>query len=787
MNPDDLNEQEQRIASMADRMLSRGRPAAEVEQFVRRAMGRQDVNRAEASRVGVPEGSGFRQTAARALTGLESLTEGATLGASGLVGDALAAGFDPDRGFADVRRDRTQRRGAYAEERPKTDLALSVAGGILTPGIGAGRLAQTGAKALGTGRAAKVVGSLGTLAAEGAAQAGVEGTLRGVEGTDMDALKKAFTSGARGALIGGIAAPVLSPVAGLAARGGEGLARLASRGQTSAGAKTIANRLGVEALDPLAGDAAALARRPDAMAADVLPGGGRNLRAAMNVSPQGETVARTRLLERGAQVGPRAERAMAEAAGVAPGDVALTKDAMLRAQRERADELFTQARTEGREFDAIPGRVRDRFAEMERMAEQKALPGPGQSVSAKRDLPRPQDVDGDIAWPGVPARRRRETVAQESAREALETRRPSRMTPEGERPVELRAANDVNVRRPFAEPEAVTSTTPDRFAMARGTVDRALENERVQSEIASVVDESADLAAMDPGSFDMMSTVYQRLNKEFGVLKKNGQNAGPYFQALQSARRAVRKALDSRSETFPVANREFAESARQQQAYALGEQLFSKRKSAGELRLAMEQMTPEQQRMFRRGALDAMAGKLGNVSPNRDLGVSARQSKRAGQVAVDTDAARGRVREVFGDAGYMRLLREARDEGTFSQTMEEATRNSTTAKQLRDMAEDPDAGRFFSRGSTLFGTVGNFAADALAGAARRGQRLVAEGGNREAADLLTRQGPASIQDVMAQVERELMRRQAARETGNQVGRQAVPLLSRGVAGNDRRR
>lgn len=190
---------------------------------------------------------------------------------------------------------------------------------------------------------------------------------------------------------------------------------------------------------------------------------------------------------------------------------------------------------------------------------------------------------------------------------------------------------------------------------------------------------------------------------------------------------------------------QFADDSRLNQAYDDGIQMFNKRE--GDIRSAMQQMTPDELELFKRGAFDALLERSDALMPNPNLGAVARQSKRAGQSTVDTQAAAKRMRALFGDAEYERVLAAAKAEGRFSQTAADALSNSTTAQQLGDMG--------------LFGQMAVEAAGAqptspawwargAQGAVDRIQRVVDEPASRRAAELMLGK-PKTLLDLLEQL------------------------------------
>lgn len=680
MNPDEeLTEQQQRIARMADAMLARGQSVAKVQDFVNRAMAREATNRREAAEVNRPRGA-----LANLAGGVEAFTEGATLGGSGLIGDAALAALDPNQSFGDVRAARKAREQGFRQAHPVASGGLGLTGALTTPALGAGRI--VGAAIKGTGRLAKVGRALAPLAAEGAAQAGIESAVRGTEDFTADALKRSLAQGAQSALVGGVAAPVVGGVVGGIASGPvEAIRRFATRGASSAPVRKLAGRLGREGAE-LVDDAADLMRSPDVTFADVTRGGGRALRAATNLSPAGEDVARTRLNTRGARVGERAEEALTEASGLAPQDVATSVEDLTRARASRAEPLYRAAEAEG---------------------------------VANRMTPRTPELDRFLSEPDI----------QAIVGRLQQTRQFRDLAPDDPKML-----------------DAVYKALSDKQADLENVIARAQ-------------------SANQPENIGRFAAEDVRGAKEQALEAMAGPR-GP----MPSYRPAVTQ---------------YAEDSALMRAYQTGVEVFNR--PAGEIRAAIAKMTPDEVDLVKRGVVDRMREQIGRGTPNPDLADVARQSKGQGQVNLGKLEARDRLRAIFGDKGYLDLVRAARTEGRFSQTMADALQNSSTAKQLRDMGAFGDLGDDLAQSITLspWQSVANLGGRVLRRATQSGIPMLGEGTNRELADLMTRPGRGSVEDLMRQVQAELARREAARGTGIRAGRQFVGATRALLPGEDR--
>ena len=390
-----------------------------------------------------------------------------------------------------------------------------------------------------------------------------------------------------------------------------------------------------------------------AMAADVIPGGQRELRRAANISPRGGELARQRLAERGANVGVRARTALTEATGLEPQTVQGGIDDLVTQRAAKAAPVYAQA-----ESEAVANRMTPRTP-----ATHAALQEP--------------DIKATIAG----LRRLRDFRGMEPDDPRL-----------------LQAAYRV---------------LSERQATLGNTVAQSME-------------------ANKPGSVG-----------QFG-LRDVGQAKKQVMDALAGPQ--------GPTPSFRPAVEQYADDSALRRAYESGADLFNK--PVGEIQSAMGKMTPDEVELFKRGAFDALVESRIGAMPNPDLGDVARASKPAGQATVNTQGAADRIKALFGEDEYQRLLGVAKAEGKFSQTAQAVTGNSTTAQQLADMGVfgqfAQDAAQNISPSPAWWG-----ARIARAGF-RRGSdewaKRFNEPANRLGADLLTREGDQPIRTLLEYLE-----------------------------------
>lgn len=613
------------------------------------------------------------EAAATPLTGIEnvrgglgSALQGATFnlsdeivgGARGLLSRDLTMGEGIDEERAQL--------GRFREENPKTALGLELGGGLAT-GLGAAGAVAGGAKgAAAVGRVAAsgvgggAIGGYGSgeggpVSASRLGRAGVGGALGGTAGYALGKVATSRVGDAVSRQGRDLLDALVEASDGPAAYGVTRAGVEAVDPTTQAAVRSIFERMGSDAdgglpkartvLDELRESGQGEA----AMAADVLPGGSRELRRASNISPTGEAMARERLTRRGANVGPRVRSALTKATGLTPETTQGGVGDLVAARAAKADPSFATARAEG---------------------------------VANRMTPRTPEIDAFLNEPDV-----------------------------------------------------------------RGIVEELSQMRKFRG-----------MSPDDPEMLDAIFKVFSdRQGKVMASQLVNPKNVGRFEgENIGAAKSQALDAISGPRGPMPSYRRavtEFADDSQLKDAYESGVSLFNK--PVGDIRSAMAKMTPDEQELFKRGAFDALIEKrVDPLSPNPALGEAARQSKGAGQAAVNTQAAADRIREVFGADELARLEAAARAEGRFHQTLTEGVGNSTTAKQLQDMGI---FGSMAQEGAASFSPSPMWwGARAVRGMARKGSDFAAkhlnEPANREAVRLLTEQGPENITTLMELLE-----------------------------------
>jgi len=693
--------------------------------------------------------------AAREPLGAEDTIRGALANAGEGIGfsfaDELMGGL---RGIVDPRISMSEgidqvraERDRFAAAHPKTALGLNLGGAVLpailtagasTTASGAGAaptLAQSAARVAASGAGGGALagygsGEGGMFSGERLARAAVGGTVGGAVGAALPWSVKAFQEiGAGGGqvsttLLDALAEQGVVPAAQAVA--GQ-MPNLAPNGYSTQALARVGDAIGDRTqarsiLDVL--EQAGVGS--DAMAADLGVGAQRGLRAAANLSPAGEQVARTRLGQRVAEVGQRVRSALTTATGLTPEATQSGIDDLVATRAANARPLYAAAMAEGRGAEMTP-QVR---AVLDEPIMQRAM-ARLRTLDAFRDIPDESPEMLDALYKVL-----------------------------SDRHATIKAAQLVDPENLGRFQQADLESLKGRFLDAlgaTGVVDVPVPPMQVaQSPAPSLRDAiEAHRTRLGQSVTRREGTVMQQTARE-ALERRSAEAAVPAAVTGTPAPRAVQREIRPMMPSYGKAVTQFADDSRLRDAYALGTEMFNK--PVGDVRAAMGKMTPDEVELFKRGAFDAIVeGRVSPASPNPRLGEAARQSKAAGQVTVNTDATAERIRAIFGDDALRQLEGAARAEGVFSRTADEALRNSTTAKQIADMGifgelsgEIPNPtnpgwwARNVGKGITAAGRVANRAAEAGNPVAR----AIVPPTNRETAALLTTKGAGEIRSLL---------------------------------------
>ena len=721
-----------------------GAPPEAVQEYIERERITPDMELASAPRTGIDDLAG----------GVQSTVQGLTFNFGDEIAGALDGLVTPGKTMGEGIAEQRESLRGFREAHPKTALGLELAGGLAS-GLGAAGAAKGAGALTARGVLASGIGG-GALAGAGAG-----------ESTSGRVIGAGVGAGLGGALGFGASKLATSNAGDKLARGGRNLLEMlaeAADGPAAVGTASApaAQRSALEMLDP-AGQAAvrsifermgsgadeALPKAraafgnirgaglaDDAMGADVLPGGGRELRRAANISPAGEEMARTRLGERGAQVGVRARRALTEATGLPEQTTSAGVDDLVAQRAAKAKPLYDAAMEEGRGKVATP-QLRAFLQEPPIQRAIGLLRGLDEFRGVADDSPEMLDAVYKVLSD------RHATIKASQLVDPENLGRFQQRDLESAKTRFLNALSEPGVVDvPVAPPSVAQSPAPS----LRDAIEahRTRLGQSVTRREGTVAQQSAREA----------------LERRSASLDAGGTTGNPTVGTIREEVPAVMP-------SYRAAVTQFAEDSQLKNAYESGVDLFNK--PVGDIRSAMAAMKPDEAELFKRGVFDALIEKRVNpISPNPDLGDVARQSKLAGQATVNTQAAADRIRAVFGEDEYQRLLNVARAEGRFTQTANDALANSTTAKQLRDMGV---FGQFAQDAAESISPSPEFWAARMArGVARRGAdkwaQMFNEPANQRAVDLLTQRGEQPVQNLLELLE-QLGQSDAARKAAIQ--------------------
>lgn len=804
--------QQERIIRMGDAMMKRGKRPEEVQAFMARAIERDLTNTQE------EQGQSKYGRFGRAGGAVESFTENATLGLSGLAGDAILAATDRDQSFGDVRQARRDRTQQFRSQHPVLAATSGIAGAI-APALasGGGTLAGRAVPGANTIRAAFVAPKAAAASAglasrvargpivTGMAQAGAQGAVERL-GTDENVPEGALGDAGTAGLFG----------AGL--RGLFGVGRALGEGVQAAGAKLNELRPSVRverefgrAVDEAGGAAPALARLGEFEAtgrgdvtrmADVL---GTPATSRMNKALEyASNPARDELTAGMARSGSDARFA---------GDVELSagrpraafeeSPAEFRVRREgEVGPLYEQARAQADEFDAIPGRVDARLAEMERMASQKALPAPGQST-----LTRTLDAPFDDAFRAEQSVRRGQKKASSVNRVAAETdlnanpmgyrepdspyaiegEVPKTFTPRQEpdlsrsleeRPVKLQAANDVNVRRPF-ESQSPVPSQPNRFTQVTEGLEAVASRKSVQKYIKMLRGEPSNRWNNVPDTDHRL--LQEASSNMFKDAEKLMATKPSKAARLNAERIALNRALSERAPALREANSVFAKVTGQNDAYERGFGVVGSTGAWKKVRDAKVELTrPEDMRAFQDGMIADLFEKVSKAS-----GTEFGEGGRAFKSILGKPETTRALREALGDDFVDQIAKRARQEVQLLAT--DAKLSSGLDAQYVDMLakmsgeQSMDALIYLMAQRPLMGAV-----HVAKGAGRSGLWGQVTGRTTKADRTLQRFGERGAPKVRASLERKLSQEQTLasrlpkRLERIERGKKAGPVALRGL-------
>ena len=294
------------------------------------------------------------------------------------------------------------------------------------------------------------------------------------------------------------------------------------------------------------------------------------------------------------------------------------EQAILNMQAQRAlsaGRLYAAAQNEGQGVvaadQANAKTFAQKIADLANAGKQPALPAPGQSDVARASM---ENANATRFLSKEPVALTPETLEQAAARDYT-TVTPSG-TPAGDtplvrdytnpRPVQLQAANDVNVRQGPTMPSAAPSSAGPVDPLAAV---RAFVNEPDIADIVSRLQGQRQFANVDATDPVMLDAIYKDLSDQSAAIKRglagaNPKNMGRFAQQdIQGAKQQALNAYDTVMPSYRDAVNDFADQSQQIDAY---------RKAYGAFRTALSPNIPSANNLGRTG-LAAASDALPNI------------------------------------------------------------------------------------------------------------------------------------------------------------------------------
>lgn len=687
--PETGEERRLRIRANVQKMRAMNAPQEDVDAYLATEQVTPEQERASMPRTAMENVRG----------GLGSALQGATLNFSDELVGGLRGALSPSMTMAEGIADERKQLGEFREANPKTAFALEMAGGAV-PAIatmGAGSAAAQSARPLLN--LAKLAGAEGAVAGVGAGEGTqgriIGGGLGGLLGFGLGAGAGKLATSRLGDALGNVQRRFSDLVAGPS--GGGNLPIAAASAAPVPSAQRTAARMITPALQ---------GKEPDLSGArrslmDYVEGGMGDEVLGMNVG--GDRAARTARVFANAPMsdaGQVLNEALARQGGALGESVAqdinvatrlggrpgpLVLDEMRQTRRAVADDLYGKARTEA---DAY---FQGQQAAMEwperAMNQPLALPAPGQSAITQAELAASRSA---VPQPGIPQRRQIPARTGESVGPSISADEaaslPNQRTTPRPIDVEMRAANDINVRRPpepVAEPAPFTGRDP---RVVSRLMQSAADDPVVQQSIASVreVASSPDIMNGTADDFTLLSEAYKDITAQIRANKAGipSAQATRELAGMAAAARKIDEALTAIAPTWKQANAGYRADSELMDAFIAGQKLPMA--DIGEPTLALRDAPSDAAReAMRAGAATRLQTQAMERASNKDLNDLARFRDVARPV-LNSAADRDRFIEMFGDGAYQVLMSRLSPK-VRAAAMNAAVRgNSTTTKQLLD-------------------------------------------------------------------------------------------------------
>lgn len=338
---------------------------------------------------------------------------------------------------------------------------------------------------------------------------------------------------------------------------------------------------------------------------------------------------------------------------------------------------------------------------------------------------------------------------------------------------------------PFAFGIRDVSSAPPSVSDEVKAVIASTKDPRVASEFRRLISiNPKKYANAGEADFAVQLKLYQRVNKRLRKLDANPNADSEEIGALLTAKDALGKSLEVRAPSFRPANAEYEDFSKALDAYRKGQKIAAQRYPSNARRIAGE-VDPSRSRELNKGFVDRMAESFGE-GPNPRLGAGATASKKVRTMSVGTENAREKIADRFGEATAQELEALASLENTMAKTSNAAQGNSTTAKQIRGLADlmniAQDAGSSLSVNPKWF--VAQFGRRLTTEAIKKSQNAAAKEAANVISDALTRGGEKEARSVIESLIAQMERQSAATAKSASVRQATRTATARASARND---
>jgi len=232
--------------------------------------------------------------------------------------------------------------------------------------------------------------------------------------------------------------------------------------------------------------------------------------------------------------------------------------------------------------------------------------------------------------------------------------------------------------------------------------------------------------------------VKRELDNSAGAAQRAGRNEEA--ARLTSQAKMLRNALDTEVPSYGAARGVAATAFGAEDALEAGQKFAAATGKNQEYAKTISQMSDPEKQLFRHGFLSALQDRIAEGGDRRDV---------INRIAA-SPAARQRIEMVVGQQNYARVEVFLRAESIMDQLRKSVQGNSTTARQLADMAAIPGligAGTYAGSGDVKDASL----AAAAAGAFKHGSAKINANVMRHVGDLLASSDPTKVSQALAMI------------------------------------